>query len=41
MKSWRMLDDDTAALVVQNPNFFGLVDDYEHLFEQAQRNRYG
>ncbi len=30
-----LIDDDTAALVVQNPNFFGVVEDYEDLFEHA------
>lgn len=30
------LDESTAALVVQNPNFFGIVDDYEKLFEKAR-----
>jgi glycine dehydrogenase subunit 1 len=31
-----LLDDDTSAIVVQNPNFFGMVDDYEELFEFAR-----
>ncbi|MBP7736769.1 MAG: aminomethyl-transferring glycine dehydrogenase subunit GcvPA [Spirochaetes bacterium] len=31
-----LLDDDTSALVVQNPNFFGIVDDFEPLFEKAR-----
>lgn len=31
-----LLDDDTAALVAQNPSFFGMVDDYEELFEFAR-----
>jgi glycine dehydrogenase subunit 1 len=31
-----LLDDDTSALVVQNPNFFGMADDYEGLFEFAR-----
>ena len=30
------LDENTAALVVQNPNFFGIVADYEKLFEEAR-----
>ncbi|HRU38832.1 MAG TPA: aminomethyl-transferring glycine dehydrogenase subunit GcvPA [Candidatus Goldiibacteriota bacterium] len=30
-----LLDDDTAALVMQNPNFFGTADDYTDLFAQA------
>jgi glycine dehydrogenase subunit 1 len=31
-----VLDDDVSALVVQNPNFFGEVDDFEDLFAQAR-----
>jgi glycine dehydrogenase subunit 1 len=31
-----LLDDNTSALVVQNPNFFGMVDDYEELFAYAR-----
>ncbi len=31
-----LLDDTTAALVVQNPNFFGIVEDYGPLFEKAR-----
>jgi glycine dehydrogenase subunit 1 len=31
-----MLDDETAALIVQNPNFFGIVEDYEDLFIRAR-----
>lgn len=31
-----LMDDDTAALIVQNPNFFGIVDDYEDLFSRAR-----
>ncbi|OHD65455.1 MAG: glycine dehydrogenase (aminomethyl-transferring) [Spirochaetes bacterium RBG_13_51_14] len=31
-----LLDEHTAALVVQNPNFFGLVDDYADLFARAR-----
>ena len=31
-----LLDDETSALVVQNPNFFGMVDDYEEVFEFAR-----
>jgi glycine dehydrogenase subunit 1 len=30
-----LLDDTAAALVVQNPNFFGIVEDYEELFTRA------
>ncbi len=29
------LDENTAALVVQNPNFFGIVNDFGELFEKA------
>ena len=29
------LDDDTAALIVQNPNFYGLIEDVEPLAEAA------
>ncbi len=32
-----LLDDETAALVVQNPNFFGIVEDYEDLFILAKQ----
>jgi glycine dehydrogenase subunit 1 len=31
-----MLDDNTAALIVQNPNFFGMVEDFEDLFSRAR-----
>jgi len=31
-----LMDDDTSAIVVQNPNFFGMVDDYEELFAFAR-----
>lgn len=31
-----LLDDTTAAVVAQNPNFFGIVDDYEDLFSRAR-----
>jgi len=31
-----LLDEDTAALVVQNPNFFGMVEDYGDLFAAAR-----
>ena len=31
-----MIGDDTAALIVQNPNFFGAVEDYEELFTYSQ-----
>ncbi len=31
-----LLDDTVSALVVQNPNFFGIVEDYESLFGKAR-----
>ena len=31
-----LLDDRTAAVVVQNPNFFGIVEDFEDLFTFAE-----
>lgn len=31
-----LMDETAAALVVQNPNFFGVVDDYEALFDRAR-----
>lgn len=31
-----LLDRETAALVVQNPNFFGALHDYEEIFEKAR-----
>jgi len=31
----RQLDSETAAIIVQNPNFFGLIDDYTDLAEAA------
>jgi glycine dehydrogenase subunit 1 len=30
-----MIDDNVSAIVVQNPNFFGMVEDYTELFEYA------
>ncbi|RPI64008.1 MAG: aminomethyl-transferring glycine dehydrogenase subunit GcvPA [Planctomycetaceae bacterium] len=33
----RLLKDDTAALVVQNPNFFGCVDDFTDLAAMAHK----
>ncbi len=32
----RLLDKNTAAVIVQNPNFFGCVDDYSDLCAQAR-----
>lgn len=34
----RALDDQTAAVAVQNPNFFGCLDDYTDLAESAHRH---
>jgi len=31
------LDDDTAAIILQNPNFFGAVDDFTDVVEMAHR----
>ena len=32
---FKYLDDKTAAIIVQNPNFFGAVDDYTDIVEKA------
>ena len=34
-KIYEELDDKTAAVIVQNPNFFGLIDDYTDLAEKV------
>jgi len=34
----RLLSDDTAAVIVQNPNFFGLIEDLSGLSDIAHRN---
>jgi len=31
----RLMDDQTAAVIFQNPNFFGAIDDHTDLIEQA------
>ena len=31
------LDEHTAAVIVQNPNFFGIVEDYSDIAERAQK----
>jgi len=33
----RALDDNTAAVIVQNPNFFGLVEDYSDVAQLAHK----
>ena len=33
----RHLDDKTAAVIVQNPNFFGAIDDYTDVVEKAHK----
>ena len=32
---FKYLDDKTAAVIIQNPNFFGAVDDYSDIVEKA------
>ena len=34
---YRNLDDKTAAVIVQNPNFFGAVDDFSDIVEAAHK----
>ncbi|MBU4334178.1 MAG: aminomethyl-transferring glycine dehydrogenase subunit GcvPA [Candidatus Omnitrophica bacterium] len=34
-KMYKLLDKDTAAVIVQNPNFFGAIDDYTDIVEKA------
>lgn len=31
----RMLDNDTAAIILQNPNFFGAIDDHSDIIQKA------
>ena len=33
----QLLDKETAAVIVQNPNFFGAIDDHSDIVEQAHR----
>ncbi len=33
----KLLDDKTAAIILQNPNFFGAIDDHSDLVEEAHR----
>jgi glycine dehydrogenase subunit 1 len=35
---YRHLDDKTAAVIVQNPNFFGAIDDHSDIVEKAHAN---
>ena len=34
----RLLDQKTAAVILQNPNFFGAIDDHSDLIEQAHKS---
>jgi glycine dehydrogenase subunit 1 len=34
---YKHLDEQTAAVIVQNPNFFGAVDDFSDIVEQAHK----
>ncbi len=34
---YKKLDDDTAAVILQNPNFFGCVDDFSDIAEAAHK----
>ena len=34
---FRKLDDDTAAVILQNPNFFGCIDDFSDIAEVAHK----
>ncbi|ACV68862.1 aminomethyl-transferring glycine dehydrogenase subunit GcvPA [Desulfohalobium retbaense] len=33
------IDDQTAAIIVQNPNFFGAINDFTELFATAQKHK--
>jgi glycine dehydrogenase subunit 1 len=33
------LNDDTAAVIVQNPNFFGTIEDFTALFDKAREHK--
>ena len=33
----QLLDEDTAAVILQNPNFFGAIDDHADIVERAHR----
>jgi len=35
---YKHLDDKTAAVIVQNPNFFGAVDDFSDIVEQVHKH---
>ncbi len=34
----KLLDDKTAAIILQNPNFFGAIDDHSDIVEQAHQH---
>ncbi|MBN1766109.1 MAG: aminomethyl-transferring glycine dehydrogenase subunit GcvPA [Sedimentisphaerales bacterium] len=34
---YRLVDDETAAVIVQNPNFFGCIDDYSDIAEAVHK----
>ncbi|MFH1612455.1 MAG: aminomethyl-transferring glycine dehydrogenase subunit GcvPA, partial [bacterium] len=34
---YKYLDDKTAAIVLQNPNFFGIIDNYQNIVEEAHK----
>ena len=35
----KAIDDNTAAIMVQNPNFFGVIDDYTEIFAKAKEHK--
>lgn len=35
----KAIDDNTAAVMVQNPNFFGAIDDYTEIFAKAKEHK--
>ncbi len=36
---YKYLDDNTAAVIVQNPNFFGAIDDHSDIVKKAHEHR--
>ncbi|MBF0521693.1 MAG: aminomethyl-transferring glycine dehydrogenase subunit GcvPA [Candidatus Omnitrophica bacterium] len=34
---YKLLDKDTAAIILQNPNFFGTIDDHSDIVEEAHK----